>query len=621
MASTFNFQNPEGTIDYELTLRAGFDAEPVEGRDVVKIVPNEKVEVFLQFTNLQSSRYSVPATWIEIEDSNGNTLLQSDTGVSIDTKAITVDGKGDTSQWKLMLAGGTDSVERDVSFASGQGTLRLFRESNSGTEYRSGWDRRELFSVPVEIFELREPDFTVTSASAPSEVDVDGTINAEVTVENQGDGDGTFENSISLQNDRDLTVDSTSVSGFIPSGGSKTFTVEFPAPSTEQTLTLVVGDVTSLPGGPYNIDVIKPIEYSVTSVSATDGTPEQGQNIRLNFKVDNTGKEFTGNILIDFDGNRQFSEQQTIKQGLLQYNTRNRLGIGDNVSTGNHKISITVEAPDGSANGGSVTVDVQEGAEANIAVASLDASPNPVLVGNEVEVTTTFTNIGDASGQIGDYTLNILNSDGNTIDTISTSSTKTISPGGTASDTIRFNAPNVNELGFEIKFPNQNALGGFGTIDVQEKTVNIIPKGLTLSKDNVGIGESFDASIPVVNEGTIEGSGDITLRVSNGDTKERTITTDQIKAGASGEIKFGISVDGPGAYSISVLQTSGKIQSGATINEIDVSVGRFTKTVVVEGRDGEDGDRDEDGLPIPLIVGGVGAGALGLILLSENNNR
>ena len=181
---------------------------------------------------------------------------------------------------------------------------------------------------------------------------------------------------------------------------------------------------------------------------------------------------------------------------------------------------------------------------ASFSIAELAITPDEVQLGESVNVNVTITNDGDLTGS---YEVNLQ------IDELLVQ-TKEVTLAGGDSETVSF-IITLDNIGEHIV----NVGGLFGTYEVRapKVTATFVTSALTLSPDEVGVGESVSIKINVTNTGELPGTYELILKVDGQvtDTKEVTLAGQE-----SRQVMFVLSRNTAGSHVISIDDLSGMLR-------------------------------------------------------------
>jgi len=401
---------------------------------------------------------------------------------------------------------------------------------------------------------------------------------ATVTLSRHGRTVGTFETNASGEYGGVTPADALNV------------TVAKPGYSTNET-TIAVGE-NATTAADYTLERLTHY-FSVEGLSAPGSTTE-GSSYTVTATVENLGTD-DGTDTVEYlvDGSVVANETVDVAAGdTATVEFQHALsGTGNHthaVRTANDATTatLTVEAASdggGGGGGGGFVPPPPSNPSPEFSITSIDLGSQQVTVGETVSVDVRVDNVGDADGE---YTAT-LTADGETVD----SQTLSINSNwhGTATLAASFDEPGTYQLAVGGQSAGTLTVAGVPDLDVANATVE---------QTEVSPGETVDVTATVVNEGSAEGSANISLVVAGDRVSASSVT---VPAGSSQTVTFEHTFETAGERLVAV--------GGETAGTVTVA-GETDSSGSSDGDDsGGDGGMPGFG-PVVALLGLLGGGLL-----------
>ena len=472
---------------------------------------------------------------------------------------------------------------------AGEPTASLYEETfGFYTDANGSWEH-------VEGASMTDGVLTATNLSAPATIaafgeatgSVSGVVRngsgaridgATVTLSRHGRTVGTFETNASGEYGGVTPADALNV------------TVAKPGYSTNET-TIAVGE-NATTAADYTLERLTHY-FSVEGLSAPGSTTE-GSSYTVTATVENLGTD-DGTDTVEYlvDGSVVANETVDVAAGdTATVEFQHALsGTGNHthaVRTANDATTatLTVEAASdggGGGGGGGFVPPPPSNPSPEFSITSIDLGSQQVTVGETVSVDVRVDNVGDADGE---YTAT-LTADGETVD----SQTLSINSNwhGTATLAASFDEPGTYQLAVGGQSAGTLTVAGVPDLDVANATVE---------QTEVSPGETVDVTATVVNEGSAEGSANISLVVAGDRVSASSVT---VPAGSSQTVTFEHTFETAGERLVAV--------GGETAGTVTVA-GETDSSGSSDGDDsGGDGGMPGFG-PVVALLGLLGGGLL-----------
>jgi hypothetical protein len=308
------------------------------------------------------------------------------------------DAEGTESGVTLSVAGAEEDAATNVTLGPGEsasGTLTFDGVDEYGPGDTIPWtvaleDFGDTESGETQI--PGEPDLVIESLEYPDSVGLGDVLEVGYTVENAGTAEGT-ESEVAMvvagatvDSDEDVTV---------PAGETASGTLVFPGvgnllPGDVIEFTVELADFGDSENGSTTVEEVSSPDFAVDIVGTNDPV-DAGQAVEVTANVSNVGDaEGTQSVELSIDGLGSDSTTVTLGAG---DSTEETLTVGTAAGDDGSYTAAVTTANDSA----STTVEVEDAGEAEFQVADVETNA-PLVEGEDLEVTVTVENIGDAVG-------------------------------------------------------------------------------------------------------------------------------------------------------------------------------------------------------------------------------
>ncbi|MFC6721526.1 CARDB domain-containing protein [Natrialbaceae archaeon GCM10025896] len=384
--------------------------------------------------------------------------------------------------------------------------------------------------------------FDVTDASLDTDEITPGeSVETTATIENTGDLEGSFDAELEVDGQ---TVDSEPVT--VDGGESTTVSFDRSFSDAGSYDVSVSGETAG------TVTVLEPASFEVTDASLASAEIVRGDAAEATATVENTGDlEGSFDAELEVDGQTVDSQSVTVAGGESEAVSFDRSFS----EAGNFDVSI------GGVDAGTLDVLTPPDIEAT----TLEATPNPALEGETVDIVATLDNDGEATGEF-EAELQVGGS---------TEETQTATVDGESSEQVSFERSFAEAGEYSVQVSGSET----ATVTVEEPA-SFTVTDLSLASDEVVAGDSVGITATVENTGDREGTFDAVLQIDGETATSNSVT---VGGGESTDVSFDPSFDEAGEYRIQVPDSETATVTVDQPATFEVSESSISNSVILEG--------------------------------------
>ena len=485
-------------------------------------------------------------------------------GESVDVTATVENVGNESGEYTVVLqANGEDRGETTVSLDAGDSTQVEFTERfDEADDYDISVDGE--FAGELTVEEPQTADITVDDAAlSTEEITVGESVDVTAELTNDGDATGTFTAELEVHSDVDDSEDVEVAPG-------ETETVRF-TETFEETGTFPVAVSGESAGDLTVSDADEPAAFEVSDAQLDEETIEVDDTAVLSADVANVGDE-DGTFDAEFRANEAVVDSQEVP---LAGGDSETVTLSSSFSDpGEYEVQFSETAVG--------TLSVEPPASPDIQIREITLSDDEIEIGEPLEVTVEVANDGDAQGT---FTGNLEVGEAGVVDTEEVS----VPPGETRTTTLT-HTPEASGT-YSVAVNGESA----GELEVVEPAPDVEVTDVTVSDDEVEVGESVDVSVEARNDG--DAAGTLSVALEGDDGSEIRRETVDIDPDETETVEFSETLETGGTYelrgngerlrTIEVLEPESVSVVSANLSKPAVVTGETVEVSAVFENDGD----------------------------------